>query len=75
MSNLLKLRKKGVYPTRGNAVDHFDPGVDCRNISSGTFVNQTARIWNQAPNTIKTATSLVIAKREIRAYVRTLPIS
>ena len=75
LQDTLKLRKKGVYPTRGNEVDHFDPGVDCRNISSGTFVNQTARIWNQAPKTIKTATSLEIAKREIRAFVRKLPIS
>ena len=75
LQDTLSLRKKGGNPTRVSETVSFDPGVDCRITSSGTFVHQTAKLWNQAPKSIKTASSLEIAKREIRAYVKTLPIS
>ena len=75
LQDTLSQRKKGGYSTRGSETISFDPGVDGRSISSGTFVHQTAKLWNQAPRSIKTASSLEIAKREIRTHVKTLPIS
>ena len=75
LQDTLTKRRKGSYSTRGSEVDHFEPGEDNRITSSGSFVNQTAKLWNQAPIQIKSATTLEQAKSLIRSYVKTLPIS
>ena len=75
LQDTLTKRRKGSYSTRGSEVDHFEPGEDNRITSSGSFVNQTAKLWNQTPIQIKSATTLEQAKSLIRSYVKTLPIS
>ena len=39
-----------------------------------TFINDSARVWNNAPKQIKSCVSLSLAKKEIKAFVKTLPI-
>ena len=63
LQDTLTKRRKGSYSTRGSEVDHFEAGEDNRITSSGSFVNQTAKLWNQAPNQIKSATSDDVASR------------
>ena len=73
LQDTLKRRRKGAYPTRGSETTLFEPGDDNRITSAGSFVNQTAKIWNQAPISIKNSSTLEQAKRQIRSYVKTLP--
>ena len=39
-----------------------------------TFMNDSAPLWNRAPNSIKNSTSLYSAEKEIKKFVRTLPV-
>ena len=73
LQDTLTRRRKGAYPTRESETTLFEPGDDNRITSAGSFVNQTARIWNQAPISIKNSSTLEQAKRQIRSYVKTLP--
>jgi hypothetical protein len=41
---------------------------------NGTFINDAAKIWNRAPVDIKESTSLYAAKKNIKKFVRSLPI-
>ena len=68
MKDVLKLRHKGSYNTRSNHVDYLDTGVEDIYGSAG-FVNTTAKLWNKSPKLVKEATSISIAKREIRKFV------
>ena len=43
-------------------------------ISSKTFQNDAARIWNKCPQKIKECTSKYTVKRSIKEYVMSLPI-
>ena len=43
-------------------------------VSKMSFVYDAARLWNNAPQTIKECKTLASAKREIKKYCRTLPI-
>ena len=43
-------------------------------LSQATFLNDAFKIWNKAPLKIKTCNSLFSAKKEIRKYVKTLPL-
>ena len=43
-------------------------------ITSQSFCTDVARLWNLAPTTIKTATTLTAAKTAILKYVMSLPI-
>ena len=45
-----------------------DIGVDDLYGSAG-FVQATAKLWNKAPLSVKEASSLNVAKREIRKFV------
>ena len=39
-----------------------------------TFINDSARVWNNAPRQIKSCISLSSVKKEIKTFVKTLPI-
>ena len=68
MREVLHLRPKGNYRTRQNHIDFLDTGVDDIYGSAG-FVHTTAKLWNKAPISVKEATSINLAKREIRKFV------
>ena len=42
--------------------------------SQATFLNDAFKLWNAASNEIKNSKSLAIAKKEIKKFVKTLPI-
>ena len=44
------------------------------NKSERTFINDAIHIWNQAPREIKDSPSIHIAKKDIKAFVASLPI-
>ena len=44
------------------------------NIQSHSFINDAARVWNEAPRQIKDSMTLSSAKKHIKSYVQTLPI-
>ena len=68
MNEVLQLRYKGSYRTRTNHVDFLEPGVDDIYGSAG-FVHTTAKLWNESPLSVKEATTISLAKSEIRKYV------
>ena len=68
MKEILHLRPKGNYRTRQNHIDYLDTGVNDIYGSAG-FVYTTAKLWNRAPLAVKEATSINIAKIEIRKFV------
>ena len=39
-----------------------------------TFVNDSTRVWNRAPQNIKTSKSLFTAQKEIKIFTKSLPI-
>ena len=43
-------------------------------LSSHSFNTDAARLWNQAPGQIRTASTLSAAKLEIRKYVMSFPV-
>ena len=44
------------------------------NIQSQTFINDAAKVWNNAPSVIKECTTLSSVKKQIKIFVCTLPI-
>ena len=42
--------------------------------SQATFLNDAFKLWNAASNEIKNSKSLAIAKKEIKKFVKMLPI-
>ena len=44
------------------------------NLVTNSFIGDATRLWNRAPEAIKTAGSIFCAKQEIKKYVSTLPI-
>jgi hypothetical protein len=44
------------------------------NVVQKSFVGDATRCWNTAPANIKMCKSLVTVKKEIKKYVRTIPI-
>ena len=43
-------------------------------VMSQSFTRDAGRIWNRAPDNVKKAKTLIDAKRQIRAFCKTLPI-
>ena len=43
-------------------------------LSSRTFINDATRVWNQAPIELKMCETIYSAKKEIKKFVKTLPI-
>ena len=39
-----------------------------------SFLRNTAKIWNQAPSSIKEAKTMAIAKKLVKNYCKTLPV-
>ena len=68
MNEVPQLRYKESYRTRTNLVDYLEPGVDDIYGSAGN-VHTTARLWNESPLSVKEATTINSAKREIRKFV------
>ena len=69
MKEVLHLRPKGTYNTRQNHIDFLQTGVDDIYGSAG-FVHTTAKLWNKAPESVKLAPSLKLAKEKIKQFVR-----
>ena len=44
------------------------------NVSKSSFNVDAARVWNSAPNQIRTAVTLAEAKRAIKLFAKTLPV-
>ena len=44
------------------------------NSSSRTFINDAIHIWNQAPMTIKSCSTIYSAKKEIKSFVLSLSL-
>ena len=71
------------YPLNIEQLQPAANGRATRGISEGklsepatlnTFIGNATRLWNKAPNVIKTAKSISIVKKEIKQYCKTLPI-
>ena len=71
------------YPLNIDQLQPAANGRATRGISKGklsepatlnTFIGNATRLWNKAPNVIKTAKSISIVKKEIKQYCKTLPI-
>ena len=43
-------------------------------LSSTTFINDAARLWNLAPHSIRECCSIYAAKKQIKLFASTLPI-
>ena len=59
--------------TRAAEQNQLHVEIGC-SILNTTFKTDAARIWNQAPNYIKTCSSLYSVKKCIKKYVLDLPI-
>ena len=44
------------------------------NKAKKTFINDSVRVWNKAPQSLKLSPSLSCAEKEIKLFVKTLPI-
>ena len=65
MKDVIKLRNKSSYNTRSHNVDYLDTGVEDI-YGSARFVNTTAKVWNKSPSSVKEATIISLAKKEMR---------
>ena len=43
-------------------------------VSQATFINDSARAWNKAPNVIKECKSIYAVKKSTRTFVMSLPL-
>ena len=43
-------------------------------IQDSSFINDAARVWNNAPSAVREAKNLYSAKKQIKIFIRTLPI-
>ena len=43
-------------------------------ITHETFINDASRAWNKAPNSIKSSKPVYSAKKNIKIFVKSLPI-
>ena len=44
-------------------------------ITKNTFIGDATRLWNKAPLNIKNAMTINVAKKEIKAFCKSLPFS
>ena len=43
-------------------------------VQSSSFMNDAAKLWNEAPSNIKDCRTQMTAKKYIKIYIKTLPI-
>ena len=43
-------------------------------IQSNTFIDDAAQLWNNAPSAIKNCKTISSAKKQIKIYIKTLPL-
>ena len=43
-------------------------------LQKNNFIGNAARLWNKAPSNIINAKTISVAKKEIKAYCKTIPI-
>ena len=55
-----------------NKPDLLVNGKSCS--QSDAFINDAAKLWNDAPSVIKSCMTLHQAKKQIKIYIKTLPI-
>ena len=59
--------------TRSSNENLLHKSFGCRILNS-TFINDSARIWNLVPNSIKASATISWAKKNIKNYILNLPI-
>ena len=59
--------------TRSSNENFLHESFGCKILNS-TFTNDSARIWNLAPNSIKISATKSCAKRNIKNYILNLPL-
>ena len=71
----LRIKKRGGLEreTRPGTRRELEEGGKTRALSQ-CFTRDAAKVWNQAPEAIKKSRTLQGAKKEIKAYCKTLPI-
>ena len=70
------LRRNDVNPerrTRAAVTNQLKEAAGGKILTS-TFVNDAAKLWNNAPDCIKRSKSIYSAKRNIKKYTMSLPI-
>ena len=74
MRDILRIKEKSKYmSTRSDDHTLLEKGMNDK-FTNGSFVHLTAKAWNCAPKNVKEATTLSLAKKAIRDFVKTLPI-
>ena len=43
-------------------------------MAKATFMNDAARLWNKAPESIRNAKTMLAAKKAIKTFCKTLPV-
>ena len=64
------LKKAGLKST--NKPDLIVTGKS--SLQDSTFINDAARVWNSAPQAIKNCKSTSTVKKQIKIFVRSLPV-
>ena len=59
--------------TRSNTNGMME-SIGCSNLSQNTFIEDSKRLWNNVPDTIKNASTLYMAKKEIKKYCAIFPM-
>ena len=72
-NNVKKMETEtGLRTSRSVSSGKIIEGKSTRSLNS--FINDSTRAWNQAPNAIKVCKSLLSAKKAIKSYIKTLPV-
>ena len=69
----IKAEKLDIMKTRSAGTQKLIESGSSK-LAKGTFINDAAKIWNRAPDSIKYAKSLSIAKKEIKIFVAKIPL-
>ena len=85
--NVWKSQNSDTHPTKWTRRNETDPERRTRaadtnllneahvgKILTSTFINDAAKIWNNAPECIKLSKTVYSAKKNIKMYTATLPI-
>ena len=59
--------------TRATGANHI-PETAKSNLTQASFNNDAKRLWNKAPLSIKNSTTIQMAKKNIKTFVKSLPI-